>query len=902
MKGFTCLFVVLLAAISGSVFSEELVFSEETYSEPTFLSQAGEISAKAQSMCSDLPYPGNPLNRRACDLYYCAIPATNPVIATFSFLDEVDMYDLTVFCSEGGSVSPAFVSVPAGGSQTFTATPEPGYEVQKWYLYTTVVQEGGTTYTISDVQADQQIRVKFRKTRYRIIAIAGPNGSVSPSLSVVDPGGQEEFTAVPEIGYKVHTWSLDDVVVQTGGTNYKLTDIQADHTVHVTFIQAQAYSLDEIEFENEWEFNRRIINNNFDPDDALALIERVAGVGQEPGNVVMRMRNEKVTDRDSPNYGKIVHARAKGIFIKTAADKIKIRFKYLFLTSDPGVKIIVYLSDSPELLSPDDPLYQQHYIECAEISNPPFPRPGAAGTDKFAVFQKIVWAGHLDLTEGVYIELELVEPETNGLLFAGSMSKVSNGTGGNSVFIDDWNPSVQCYGICMDINWDNFVNEADFLMVIGGTGCSATGENACMDGAFSDDGGIDSFDAVSWDWALNSDVRLLNFCGVPLTGGGGSVGMMSVSGAGLKSSGMLLPRVNFSDTDLSDLLIAGKTSEMNPASKLKDSLYAFNNEGQFSGSFEPSSDRCNIRLVQGPDGEIYQLNSETGLLRLDSSDTAIVPPGEIRLSNITEPRYNQSATVYVGIQDKGADSFGRPILDAALDSEYVYVVPVVVDPDGEEPYTAAAKLRLLDGANPPYDVVQLYDDPPLPNDNQYRNYLRELEIDSSGNLYVLNVHAINESDILWRYKPDGTFERIDLGNPDGDIYVPSPVGMYMSKTTDMLYLTSAAYNPDDPDATVVYGFSTDGVLSIERSVTVSGIQHITGITEDPQTGTLWVTGYTMYDIPLYPNPYQMAFYYPILAKIPAGGNTVEHMSLYNPGTHDLALPMSILWTGSNGFD
>ena len=902
MKGFTCLFVVLLAAISGSVFSEELVFSEETYSEPTFLSQAGEISAKAQSMCSDLPYPGNPLNRRACDLYYCAIPATNPVIATFSFLDEVDMYDLTVFCSEGGSVSPAFVSVPAGGSQTFTATPEPGYEVQKWYLYTTVVQEGGTTYTISDVQADQQIRVKFRKTRYRIIAIAGPNGSVSPSLSVVDPGGQEEFTAVPEIGYKVHTWSLDDVVVQTGGTNYKLTDIQADHTVHVTFIQAQAYSLDEIEFENEWEFNRRIINNNFDPDDALALIERVAGVGQEPGNVVMRMRNEKVTDRDSPNYGKIVHARAKGIFIKTAADKIKIRFKYLFLTSDPGVKIIVYLSDSPELLSPDDPLYQQHYIECAEISNPPFPRPGAAGTDKFAVFQKIVWAGHLDLTEGVYIELELVEPETNGLLFAGSMSKVSNGTGGNSVFIDDWNPSVQCYGICMDINWDNFVNEADFLMVIGGTGCSATGENACMDGAFSDDGGIDSFDAVSWDWALNSDVRLLNFCGVPLTGGGGSVGMMSVSGAGLKSSGMLLPRVNFSDTDLSDLLIAGKTSEMNPASKLKDSLYAFNNEGQFSGSFEPSSDRCNIRLVQGPDGEIYQLNSETGLLRLDSSDTAIVPPGEIRLSNITEPRYNQSATVYVGIQDKGADSFGRPILDAALDSEYVYVVPVVVDPDGEEPYTAAAKLRLLDGANPPYEVVQLYDDPPLPNDNQYRNYLRELEIDSSGNLYVLNVHAINESDILWRYKPDGTFERIDLGNPDGDIYVPSPVGMYMSKTTDMLYLTSAAYNPDDPDATVVYGFSTDGVLSIERSVTVSGIQHITGITEDPQTGTLWVTGYTMYDIPLYPNPYQMAFYYPILAKIPAGGNTVEHMSLYNPGTHDLALPMSILWTGSNGFD
>lgn len=899
MKSFTCLFVVLLAAISGSVFSGESLYPAETNSETTALFQTSDISIKAQPICSDLVCPIKLFNRHVCDLYYYQVPAANPVIAPFSFLHEDVMYNLTTFCTEGGSVSPEFTSVPAGGSQTFIATPESGYHVERWYLYSTPVQEGGDTYTISNVHADQQIRVKFRKIRYVIVARAGRNGSVSPALSVVDPGGQVEFTADPDFGYKVYTWSLDDSIVQTGGTNFKLSDIQSDHTVRVTFIQAQSYSLEEIKFENESIFNKRVVNNNFDPENALVFIERA--VGPEHGNVVMRMRNERISDPDSPDFGKIVHARAKGIFIKTAADKIKIRFKYLFLTSDPGVKIVIYLSDSPELLSPDNPLYQQHYIKCAEILNPSFPRPGAYGTDKFAVFQKMVWTEQLDLSKGVYIELELLEPETNGLLLASSISKVSNDSGSSSVFIDDWNPSVQCYGICMDINWDNFVDEADFLMVIGGVGCDATGEHACMDGAFSDDGGIDTFDAVSWDWALNSDVRLLNFCGVPLTGGSGSVGMMSVSSAGPKSSGMLLPRVSFSNSDLSDLLISGKTSEMNPSSKLKDSLYAFNNEGQFVGSFDPASDRCNIRLVKGPDGEIYQLNSETGLLRFDSSDTVIVPPGEIRLSNITEPRYNTSATVYVGVQDKGADSFGRPILDAALDSEYVYVVPVVVDPDGEEAYEAAAKLRLLEGASPPYEVVQLYDDPPLPNDNQYRNYLRELEIDNSGNLYVLNVHAINESDILWRYRPDGTFERMDLGNPDGDIYIPSPTGMYISKTTDMLYLTSAAYNPSDPEETVVYGFSTNGSLSLERSVTV-GIQNITCITEDPQTSTIWVAGFDMYGIPPYPNPYQMAFYYPILAKIPPGSDNVKHFLLYSPGNHDLALPMSILWTSANGFD
>jgi hypothetical protein len=341
---------------------------------------------------------------------------------------------------------------------------------------------------------------------------------------------------------------------------------------------------------------------------------------------------------------------------------------------------------------------------------------------------------------------------------------------------------------------------------------------------------------------------------------------------------------------------------MNAPSKLKDSLYVFDDFGQCSGSFEPASDRCNIRLIQGPDGENYQLNSETGLLCLDGSDTVIIPPGEINLSDITEPRYNTSATVYIGIQDKGPDSFGRPILDAAFDAEYVYVVPVVVNPDGYDPYIAAAKLNLLEGSDPPYEIVQLYDDPPLPNDNQYRDNLRELEIDIAGNLYVLNVHAINESDILWRYKPDGTVERIDLGRPDGDSYVPAPVAMYASKTTEMLYISSAIHNPIDSDSTVVYGFSTNGSLSLERSITIEGMQHITGITEDPKTGTLWIVGFNMYNIPLYPNPFQTAFYYPFMAKILNNGNNIGLYHLFDPDSHDLALPMSILWTGSTGHD
>ena len=114
--------------------------------------------------------------------------------------------------------------------------------------------------------------------------------------------------------------------------------------------------------------------------------------------------------------------------------------------------------------------------------------------------------------------------------------------------------------------------------------------------------------------------------------------MMSIASAGIESFDEPVARVNIAGDDLSDFLIAGKTSETNAQSKLKDGLYVFNSEGQCGGSFEPSSDRCNIRLIKGADGENYQLNSETGLLRLDSANTAIVPPGAIRLTGITEPR------------------------------------------------------------------------------------------------------------------------------------------------------------------------------------------------------------------------------------------------------------------------
>jgi hypothetical protein len=217
----------------------------------------------------------------------------------------------------------------------------------------------------------------------------------------------------------------------------------------------------------------------------------------------------------------------------------------------------------------------------------------------------------------------------------------------------------------------------------------------------------------------------------------------------------------------------------------------------------------------------------------------------------------------------------------------------------EGSHAAAAKLKLLTGATPPYELVELYDDPPLLHDNRYRDNLREIELDGAGNLYVLNANALNESDILWRYQPDGSIDRLDLGRLDGGAYVPAPIAMHVSKTTGKLYLASALLDPVNPETTTVYGFSTLGDLALETSVAIPGLQHVTSMTEDSQSGTLWVVGFIVCDLSPYPTPTRPAFYYARLAKISLADKDVEMLHLFAPASHDLSLPMSVLWTGSS---
>ncbi|MHC4680557.1 MAG: InlB B-repeat-containing protein, partial [Planctomycetota bacterium] len=415
------------------------------------------------------------------------IQADHRVYVTFT----ARQYTLAATAGPDGSVSPAQVSVDSGDDATFTATADDGYEVDEWSVDGEVVKQGGNSLTVSDIQADHRIHVTFESVQYTITATAGSNGSVDPTDVTVDYGGDATFTATADLGYAVDGWYLDGEDVQTGGTSCTVSDIDADYSLHVTFRRALSYSLGDLDFDDDEEFRARTVNNNLiepdRPEESRLHVKRIVGIGPDPSGAMV-MYNLKDIDPTSVNYGRIINARVKGTFMKTDADRILVRFKYLFATPEPGVKLAVYFSDVPELLAPDDPLRQQHYLEVARIPARPFPRPGSAGSGRFAVFQKIVWIGHLNFGKALYIELELLQPPTNGVLLANNVQKVAAGRSGSpsadmavltdsggGAYIDSWRPAVQCYGICLDINWDNFVDEADFLMVVGGYGLMATG-------------------------------------------------------------------------------------------------------------------------------------------------------------------------------------------------------------------------------------------------------------------------------------------------------------------------------------------------------------------------------------------------------------------------------------------
>ncbi|MHC4120303.1 MAG: choice-of-anchor Q domain-containing protein [Planctomycetota bacterium] len=707
-----------------------------------------------------------------------------------------------------------------------------------------------------------------------------------------DWGGHEEVLYVKEIILGPGS------VLNTAFNRVYYETLLMDPTAKVVNVPLLGFSLNNISFDDENEFLTRVKHNNFerpeDPTFDRIHIERVEGLEPDP-NGMMRMCNLADNDPESPTYGQVTEARAKGLFAKSREDVILIHFEYLFETLYPDVSLVVYLTDVPELLDHSDPDRANHYIKVARLSPPPAGRPGSSDSGRFGVFKAYVKSGDLDFIKGTQLEFELVGPA------------------GSCVLINNWDPQVHCSDLyCGDVTGDHGATVLDYLTVIANVGSPAGllpdgTSTACLEFGFGVDGRIDTLDVSAWSWMLSRD-KLPNLCDIFLTP---AVAASDTLFSTAETDGSIrLESAPLAEHHLDALLIAGKNGGRDDSSKLKDSLYVLNAEGQCVRKLDVESSFTNGRLVMDGTGDIYQVSHEKGLLRL-SDGAPVIPPASFAFD--TEPRYGSSAQVSIGLHSESIpyddDLFsvwtGRPILDAAFDTDgYVYVVPVVVNPDVNEPYEAAAKLQLLSGENPPYRIVQLYDDPPAPGDNRDQHHLREVEVSDAGSLYVINAGNLNESDILWEYDTNtGQMIRfVELGSPNGDCYLPAPAAMRLSKSKNMLYIASSENDPDAISTSVNTFYQYD--LGFAGAIDIYGMGHVTDITDDPETGTLWVVGFTMLEIPDYLDSDAEPFYTAHLAKIPYGSNeAVEAVCLYDSALfpeNDLALPLSIIWTAHKG--
>jgi subtilisin-like proprotein convertase family protein/pimeloyl-ACP methyl ester carboxylesterase len=89
------------------------------------------------------------------------VTANKTVRVTFK-VAPVATYTVTPSAGANGSISPNSVqTVNIGGSASFTALPNTGYMVDKWLVGGSVVQTGGNSYTISNIQSNRSVLVTF---------------------------------------------------------------------------------------------------------------------------------------------------------------------------------------------------------------------------------------------------------------------------------------------------------------------------------------------------------------------------------------------------------------------------------------------------------------------------------------------------------------------------------------------------------------------------------------------------------------------------------------------------------------------------------------------------------------------------------------------------------------------
>jgi hypothetical protein len=161
---------------------------------------------------------------------------------TISVSFKLKQYTITATAGIGGAISPdGLIMVIHGNDQTFTFTPNTGYEIDQVLVDgvndASAVSAG--SYTFTNVTDNQTIAVSFKLKQYIISASAGNYGSISPSGQVIVlHGSSQTFTFTPNERFQINRVLVNgqnnNDAVSSG--SYTFTDIALKyHSISVTF-------------------------------------------------------------------------------------------------------------------------------------------------------------------------------------------------------------------------------------------------------------------------------------------------------------------------------------------------------------------------------------------------------------------------------------------------------------------------------------------------------------------------------------------------------------------------------------------------------------------------------------------------------------------------------------------
>jgi alpha-tubulin suppressor-like RCC1 family protein len=209
-----------------------------TISVREFTNQTITMTANAGYRVADVQVDGASVG--AVSSYtFTNVQTTHTISATFT----LDVYTVTASADVNGSITPSgTATVNKGANQTYTITPNQGYQVLS--VIVDGVNKGAiTSYAFANITANHTISAYFKAVTYTIVASAGTGGSISPlGTSTLNVGASQTYTITPSAGYSITDVQVDGASVGAVAA-YAFTNLTSNHTISATFAANQSNTI-----------------------------------------------------------------------------------------------------------------------------------------------------------------------------------------------------------------------------------------------------------------------------------------------------------------------------------------------------------------------------------------------------------------------------------------------------------------------------------------------------------------------------------------------------------------------------------------------------------------------------------------------------------------------------------